>query len=70
MTTILSLDSKIHHQLHGILQEITSRQDLSLHPFVQRFANGEFSRGAIRQFAVKMLPGSNRLRLTVQKLKG
>jgi pyrroloquinoline quinone (PQQ) biosynthesis protein C len=68
MTTTLSLDNKIHNQLHEVLVEITSAQDLSLHPFVQRFANGEFSQNAIRQFAIKMLPGSNRFNMAFLKV--
>ncbi len=68
MTTTLSLDNKIHNQLQELLLEITSAQDLSLHPFVQRFANGEFSPNAIRQFAIKMLPGSNRFNMAFLKV--
>lgn len=68
MTTTLSLDHKIHNQLQELLLEITSAQDLSLHPFVQRFANGEFSPNAIRQFAIKMLPGSNRFNMAFLKV--
>lgn len=68
MTKTLSLDSQICNNLHGILLEITSAQDLSLHPFVQRFANGEFSQNAIRRFAIKMLPGSNRFNMAFLKV--
>lgn len=68
MINILSLDSNIHNQLHELLLEITSAQELSLHRFVQRFANGEFSQNAIRQFAIKMLPGSNRFNMAFLKV--
>ncbi|WP_335093805.1 iron-containing redox enzyme family protein [Nostoc sp.] len=68
MTAILSLDTKISNQLQQVLLELTTAQDLSLHPFVQRFANGEFSQGAIRQFAMKMLPGSNRFNMAFLKV--
>jgi pyrroloquinoline-quinone synthase len=33
---------------------------LDRHPFIESFAAGEFSQGAIRWWAIKMLPGSNR----------
>lgn len=68
VTTLSSVDSKIRNQLHEGLVDITSAQDLSLHPFVQRFANGEFSQDAIRQFAIKMLPGSNRFNMAFLKV--
>ncbi|MBD2614393.1 MAG: iron-containing redox enzyme family protein [Nostoc sp. ZfuVER08] len=68
MATILSSDPQISKQLHQILLEVTTAQDLSLHPFVQRFAKGEFSQDAIRQFAMKMLPGSNRFNMAFLKV--
>ncbi|MCC5614375.1 iron-containing redox enzyme family protein [Nostoc sp. CHAB 5836] len=68
MTVVLSLENKIYNDLHEILLEIISTQDLSSHSFVQRFANGEFSQNAIRQFAIKMLPGSNRFNMAFLKV--
>ncbi|MBD6619724.1 iron-containing redox enzyme family protein [Komarekiella sp. 'clone 1'] len=68
MTIIISSETKIYNQLHQVLSEITTAQDLSLHPFVQRFAKGDFSQDAIRQFAMKMLPGSNRFNMAFLKV--
>lgn len=70
MTVALSssVDNEIHNRLHEALIDITSARDLSLHPFVQRFANGGFSQDAIRQFAIKMLPGSNRFNMAFLKV--
>ncbi|MEA5502580.1 iron-containing redox enzyme family protein [Halotia wernerae UHCC 0503] len=68
MTTTIALQNKNSQELHQILSEITTVQDLSLHPFVQRFAQGDFSQDAIRQFAIKMLPGSNRFNMAFLKV--
>ncbi|MBW4557263.1 MAG: iron-containing redox enzyme family protein [Trichormus sp. ATA11-4-KO1] len=68
MTTLISLDANFQSQLSQVLLEVTNRQDLSQHPFVQRFARGEFSQNAIRQFAIKMLPGSNRFNMAFLKV--
>lgn len=46
--------------LPRILTTALTQFDLPGHPFVKRFAAGEFSQDAIRWWAIKMLPGSNR----------
>jgi pyrroloquinoline-quinone synthase len=68
MTTIISLQNNTTQPLQQILFELTSAADLSQHPFVQRFAQGSFSQNAIRQFAIKMLPGSNRFNMAFLKV--
>ncbi|MEA5569523.1 iron-containing redox enzyme family protein [Calothrix sp. UHCC 0171] len=68
MITSFNLDTRVSQQLHQILSDITNAQDLSQHPFVQRFSQGEFSQNAIRQFAIKMLPGSNRFNMAFLKV--
>lgn len=47
-------------KLHQILTEVVSQYSLANHPFIKQFAAGNFSKNAIRKFAMKMLPGSNR----------
>lgn len=68
MIATFTLDTKFSQQLHQILSDITNAQDLSQHPFVQRFSKGDFSQDAIRQFAMKMLPGSNRFNMAFLKV--
>ncbi|MGB3694133.1 MAG: iron-containing redox enzyme family protein [Spirulinaceae cyanobacterium] len=47
-------------KLNQILNEVVSQHALENHLFVKQFAAGNFSQDAIRKFAMKMLPGSNR----------
>jgi len=68
MTSTFTIKTKISEQLHQILSNITNSQDLSQHPFVQRFHKGAFSQDAIRLFAMKMLPGSNRFNMAFLKV--
>jgi pyrroloquinoline-quinone synthase len=50
----------IKRQLMTALQEAIAEWPLENHPFLQRYAAGDFSQDAIRWWAIKMLPGSNR----------
>ncbi|MBO3458201.1 iron-containing redox enzyme family protein [Aetokthonos hydrillicola Thurmond2011] len=68
MIATVNLETQVSQQLQHILLDITNAQDLSKHPFVQRFSKGEFSQNAIRQFAIKMLPGSNRFNMAFLKV--
>ncbi|MBV9088724.1 MAG: iron-containing redox enzyme family protein [Mycobacteriaceae bacterium] len=42
------------------LEEAIAEWPLQEHPFLQRYAAGKFSQDAVRWWAIKMLPGSNR----------
>jgi pyrroloquinoline quinone (PQQ) biosynthesis protein C/SAM-dependent methyltransferase len=42
------------------LEEAIAEWPLETHPFLQRYAAGDFDQDAIRWWAIKMLPGSNR----------
>jgi pyrroloquinoline-quinone synthase len=46
--------------LRDELNRTTAEWPLDRHPFMESFAAGEFSQEAIRWWAIKMLPGSNR----------
>lgn len=46
--------------LFKALAEAVKEYELDTHPFIKRFATGCFSQEAIRWWAMKMLPGSNR----------
>lgn len=46
--------------LFKTLTEAVSESELDTHPFIKGFAAGCFSKEAIRWWAIKMLPGSNR----------
>jgi pyrroloquinoline-quinone synthase len=46
--------------LDTLLNQTLQEYKLDCHPFVIRFASGKFSKEAIRWWAMKMLPGSNR----------
>lgn len=48
------------HQLKIALDEAIAEWPLESHPFLLRYARGEFNQDAIRWWAIKMLPGSNR----------
>lgn len=51
---------RIKAQLHTALQAAIAEWPLDSHPFLQRFSAGGFDQDAIRWWAIKMLPGSNR----------
>jgi 2-polyprenyl-3-methyl-5-hydroxy-6-metoxy-1,4-benzoquinol methylase len=42
------------------LEEAIAEWPLETHPFLQRYAAGDFDQDAVRWWAIKMLPGSNR----------
>lgn len=46
--------------LLNVLDALVAHYRLDEHPFISRFATGDFSQEAIRWWAIKMLPGSNR----------
>ena len=50
----------IKRRLMAALEEAIAEWPLERHPFLQRFAAGDFEQDAIRWWAIKMLPGSNR----------
>jgi pyrroloquinoline quinone (PQQ) biosynthesis protein C/SAM-dependent methyltransferase len=50
----------IKRQLITALQQAIAEWPLESHPFLQRYAAGGFSQDAVRWWAIKMLPGSNR----------
>jgi pyrroloquinoline quinone (PQQ) biosynthesis protein C/SAM-dependent methyltransferase len=50
----------IQHRLMTALEEAIAEWPLETHPFLQRYAAGDFDQDAIRWWAIKMLPGSNR----------
>jgi pyrroloquinoline-quinone synthase len=50
----------IRRRLMVALEEAIAEWPLERHPFLQRFAAGDFEQDAIRWWAIKMLPGSNR----------
>src|ERR1700704_66675 len=63
--------NNVEDTLHEALVTAVSEYGLSEHDFIRRFASGGFSQDAIREWASKMLPGSNRfnqafLRVTSQ----
>jgi SAM-dependent methyltransferase/pyrroloquinoline quinone (PQQ) biosynthesis protein C len=47
-------------QLMAALEEAIAEWPLESHPFLERFSGGGFDQDAIRWWAIKMLPGSNR----------
>ena len=47
-------------QLMAALESAIAEWPLESHPFLERFADGGFEQDAIRWWAIKMLPGSNR----------
>jgi len=47
-------------QLMAALEGAIAEWPLESHPFLERFSNGGFDQDAIRWWAIKMLPGSNR----------
>ncbi|MDT5369921.1 MAG: pyrroloquinoline-quinone synthase [Mycobacterium sp.] len=59
MTTQTQADA-VKRQLMVALEEAIAEWPLEHHPFLQRFAAGNFDQDAIRWWAIKMLPGSNR----------
>ncbi len=50
----------IKDQLLAALEEAIAEWPLEKHPFLKRFSEGGFDQEAIRWWAIKMLPGSNR----------
>lgn len=50
----------VRETLNSQLVSVVSAYDLPGHPFIRRFSEGAFSQDAIRWWAMKMLPGSNR----------
>lgn len=50
----------VKDKLHAALDDAVAEWPLESHPFLQRFAEGGFDQEAIRWWAIKMLPGSNR----------
>lgn len=50
----------IRQRLRESLDAAIAERPVESHPFLQRFAEGGFSKEAIRWWAIKMLPGSNR----------
>lgn len=58
--TFLTDTDAIKGQLMAALEEAVAEWPLERHPFLRRFAAGEFEQDAIRWWAIKMLPGSNR----------
>jgi pyrroloquinoline quinone (PQQ) biosynthesis protein C/2-polyprenyl-3-methyl-5-hydroxy-6-metoxy-1,4-benzoquinol methylase len=50
----------IKGQLRAALEDAIAEWPLESHPFLQRFSEGGFDQDAIRWWAIKMLPGSNR----------
>jgi pyrroloquinoline-quinone synthase len=59
MTTHAQTEA-IKGQLMVALEEAIAEWPLETHPFLQRYAAGNFDQDAIRWWAIKMLPGSNR----------
>ncbi|MCW2652449.1 MAG: hypothetical protein JWR32_3425 [Mycobacterium sp.] len=59
MTTQAETDA-VTCQLMTALEEAIVEWPLESHPFLQRYAAGDFSQDAVRWWAIKMLPGSNR----------
>lgn len=57
LNKLLNKDSKV---LFKVLTEAVNEYELDTHPFIKHFAAGCFSQEAIRWWAMKMLPGSNR----------
>ncbi|MGH3968963.1 MAG: hypothetical protein ACRDTV_12850, partial [Mycobacterium sp.] len=47
-------------RLMTALNDAIAEWPLERHPFLKRFAEGGFDQDAIRWWAIKMLPGSNR----------
>jgi pyrroloquinoline quinone (PQQ) biosynthesis protein C/SAM-dependent methyltransferase len=54
------MDEHNRIRLRELLDVAVAERPLESHSFLQRYARGEFSRTAIRWWAIKMLPGSNR----------
>jgi pyrroloquinoline quinone (PQQ) biosynthesis protein C len=52
--------ARVKSQLLAALDEAIAEWPLENHPFLQRFSEGGFDQDAIRWWAIKMLPGSNR----------
>jgi len=52
--------SETKNALLGALNSAIADYPLESHPFLERYASGGFSQEAIRWWAIKMLPGSNR----------
>jgi len=50
----------VKRQLMTALEDAIAEWPLESHPFLQRYAAGNFSQDAVRWWAIKMLPGSNR----------
>lgn len=50
----------VKRQLMTALEGAIAEWPLESHPFLQRYAAGNFSQDAVRWWAIKMLPGSNR----------
>lgn len=50
----------VQHRLKAALEEAIAEWPLENHSFLERFAAGGFDQDAIRWWAIKMLPGSNR----------
>jgi ubiquinone/menaquinone biosynthesis C-methylase UbiE/pyrroloquinoline quinone (PQQ) biosynthesis protein C len=46
--------------LNDQLDSVLSEYDFKKHPFIKNFAAGSYSKKAVRWWAIKMLPGSNR----------
>jgi SAM-dependent methyltransferase/pyrroloquinoline quinone (PQQ) biosynthesis protein C len=57
---VASQTDNIKGQLLAALEEAIAEWPLESHPFLQRFSAGDFDQDAIRWWAIKMLPGSNR----------
>lgn len=56
MNSKTNLLKVLNDQLDSVLDE----RDFKKHPFIKNFAAGRYSQKAIRWWAIKMLPGSNR----------
>jgi pyrroloquinoline quinone (PQQ) biosynthesis protein C/SAM-dependent methyltransferase len=52
--------AEVKRQLMQALEEAVGEWPLEKHPFLKRFSEGGFDQDAIRWWAIKMLPGSNR----------
>jgi pyrroloquinoline quinone (PQQ) biosynthesis protein C len=59
MTTQTQTEA-VKRQLMAALEEAIAEWPLQSHPFLRRYAAGGFSQDAVRWWAMKMLPGSNR----------